>query len=316
MKKKRILILILQIVIVLGSLFMLMNYTNNRIKPTEVFIYNTNIDDITRPLTAKDIKKVTVPAEAISKNFIKDESEIIGKHVDGKVSAGQYIYNNQLISYEDVDVFKNLDMSKYRKISLPITYEEAFAGNLKRGDLLDLMYIGKGSKDPIDENDTGGPFTYSKVFMQDVLVYSVNDADGYQYLDRSSRLAGYDENKEEISTDVGSSGDLAIVTFAVTLEQAEQIEARANTGHIRFVGRFEESVSYNTLGYVMGDYGKVFSGQGFAETDDLRIQEDDFDEIFIEIEEEETEEEEEDKEETETEEEKEDKNKKDKKKGN
>ena len=55
-----------------------------------------------------------------------------------------------------------------------------------------------------------------------------------------------------------------------------------NSGQIRFVGRFNDSESYNTLGYVLGDYGKVFSGQGFAETDNLLIEEDDFDIIELE----------------------------------
>ena len=116
--------------------------------------------------------------------------------------------------------------------------------------------------------------------MQDVLVYSVNSADGYKYIDHSQRLPGYDESKEEISAEV-DSGDLAIITFAVTLEQAEQIEARRKTGQISFLGRFDDSKSYNTLGYVLGNYQKVFSGQGFAETDNLMIEEDDFDEIDL-----------------------------------
>lgn len=289
MKKKRMIILILQIVIVLLSVFMIMRYTNRKISPTEVYIYTRNIDDPSLPLGKEDIKKVVVPAEAISKDFARSEDEIIGKHVDAKVFAGQYVYRSQLVEREDVDVFATMDMSKYRKISLPISYVDAFAGNIKRGDTVDLVYTGSGTgagsfnDDEEEEFSIGGNsgFTYSKVFMQDVLVYSVNSADGYKYIDHSQRLPGYDESKEEISAEATSSGDLAIITFAVTLEQAEQIEARRKTGQISFLGRFDDSKSYNTLGYVLGNYQKVFSGQGFAETDNLMIEEDSFDEIDL-----------------------------------
>lgn len=283
MKKKRTIILILQVIIVLASVFMIMRYTNNKISPTEVFVYTKNINDVSIPLTKKDIKKVTVPAEAITKDFARKEEDIIGKHVDGKVSAGQFIYNSQLVEQEDVDIFATMDLSKYRKISLPINYVNAFAGQIKKGDTIDLMYVGQGSKNSKDneDEDSGGSFTYSKVFMQDVLVYSVNDAKGFEYKDHSQRDATYEEGKEEISTETEQSGDLAIITLAVTLDQAEQIETRLNNGQIKFVGRFNDSKNYNTLGYVLGNYGKVFSGKGFAETDNLMIEEDDFDIIDI-----------------------------------
>ena len=288
MKKKRMIILILQIVIVLLSVFMIMRYTNRKISPTEVYIYTRNIDDPSLPLGKEDVKKVVVPAEAISKDFVRSEDEIIGKHVDAKVFAGQYVYRSQLVERENVDVFATMDMSKYRKISLPISYVDAFAGNIKKGDTVDLVYTGSGTgagnfNDDEEEFSIGGNsgFTYSKVFMQDVLVYSVNSADGYKYIDHSQRLPGYDESKEEVSAEATSSGDLAIITFAVTLEQAEQIEARMRTGQISFLGRFDDSKSYNTLGYVLGNYQKVFSGQGFAETDNLMIEEDSFDEIDL-----------------------------------
>lgn len=282
MRKKRVIVLSLQIVVILVSVFLIMNYTNSLIKPTEVFVYTRDIADVSQPLKASDIKKVKVPASAVSKDFAKNEKDIIGKHVDSKVKAGQYVYKSQLIDHEEVDVFATMDLSKYRKISLPISYVDGFSGNIKRGDKIDLVYIGGGTKEATEDDisSEGGNFTYAKVFLQDVLVYSVNRADGYKFVDHSQVVPGFGEDNEAI--DVEDPGSLDIITLVVTLEQAEEIQARMAAGTIKFLGRFDDSKSYNTLGYVLGNYDKIHSGPGFAETDNLMIEEDDFDLIEVE----------------------------------
>jgi len=283
LKKKRLVILFLQICIVLISAFMIIKFANSKIRPIEVFVYSRDIEDFSIPLKAGDVKKVEVPAEAVSKDFARKGKDIVGKYLDSKVSAGQYVYNSQLVEKEDIDIFKTLDLSKYRKISLPITYVDAFAGNIKKGDKIDLVYVGQDSKETTDsvesgqsEEQSGGDFTYSKVFLQNVPVYSVSNEDGYKFVDHSDKIQGYEESKEKVDTEK-DSGSLGIITLAVTLDQAEQIEARVNAGKIKFIGRFPGSKDYNTLGYVLGNYGKVFSGKGSAETDNLTIEEDDFD---------------------------------------
>lgn len=279
MKKKRIIILILQIVLILGSVYMLSNYTKNQVKPTEVYVYSRNISDVSNALTESDIKKVVIPKSAVTKDFALNKDEIINMHVDSKVKEGQYIYKNQLITLEEVDIFETLDMSMYRKISLPISFVDGFSGNVKRGDKIDLVFTGKGSKTAEDGRGQQD-FNYSKVFLQDILVYSVNTDDGYKFIDHSDYTINNYDDKEEIS--VSGKQKIETITLAVTLEDAEEIEARTNTGKVRFLGRFEGSKSYNTLGYVLGDYEKVFSGQGFAETDRIIIEEDDFDIINLE----------------------------------
>lgn len=280
MRKKRIIVLTLQIIVILISVFLLTSYTNNQIKLTEVFVYTKNISDVSQPLKAGDVKKIKIPVKAVTKDFAVNEEDIVGKHVDSKVKAGQYVYKSQLVTLEEVDVFQTMDLSKHRKISLPISFVDGFSGNIKRGDKVDLVYIGGGSKESDDSDGGSMNFSYSKVFMQDVLVYSVNRGDGYKFVDHSQRIPGYGEDKEDIDV-VESGGSLDIITLAVTLEQAEEIETRMAAGQIRFLGRFDDSESYNTLGYVLGNYGKVFSGPGFAETDNLMIEEDDFDIIEI-----------------------------------
>lgn len=270
MKKKRIMVLILQLVLVGVSVFLMLNYVNGRIEPIDVFIYNADFVNSTKEITSEDVRVIQVPREAVSNAFALSEEDVVGKYVDGTVKEGQYIYKSQLIEKKEVDAFNDIDLSRMRKISLPISHESAFAGDIRKGDTLDLMYVGNGSAPESDDNDgisSGGSFTYSKVFMSDVLVYSVTSSEGSTYVSNNETLEEGDDGTRE----------LGLITLAVTLEEAEQIQARRNTGQIRFVGRFDESVNYDTLGYVMGEYGKIFSGKAYAETDELEIVEDDFD---------------------------------------
>jgi pilus assembly protein CpaB len=270
MKKKRVIILALQLILVAASIYLMLNFVNDKVEPVEVFIYNTNIENSNQQIGATDIKKIEVPAEAVTKAFVFKKEEALGKYVNGPVEQGQYVYKSQLIGEEEKDIFDEIDLTKLRKISFPVSYEEAFSGEIERGDSIDLLYVGTGVA-PEDENGNEEDFTYSKVFMGDVLVYSVTSSDGYKYTPQDNPPQDQEESVE-----------LGIITLAVTLEQAEQIQARLNTGQVKFVGRFDESKSYNTLGYVMGNYGKIFSGEAYAETDELKIVEDEFQKVITE----------------------------------
>jgi hypothetical protein len=42
-------------------------------------------------------------------------------------------------------------------------------------------------------------------------------------------------------------------------------------GEIVFVKRFEESETHETLGFVMGEYGKLFAGNANAETGNIQV---------------------------------------------
>lgn len=263
MKKKRRIVLLIQIILVVLSVFLLIQYTNKQVELTDVYVYSRDINDVSDKLTKEDVKKVSIPITAISKDFALKEEEIVGKHVDSKVRAGQYVYKNQLIELDEVDVFETMDLSEYRKISLPISFVDGFAGNIKRGDRVDLVYTGEGLK--VDEESLEDKeYKYSKVFMQDVLVYSVNTDDGFKFVDRSQYTPNaFDEDEEEEIDD----SEIATITLAVTLEQAEEIEVRTNAGIVRFLGRFNESESYETLGYTIGEYDEIQSGQGCGEVE-------------------------------------------------
>lgn len=276
MKRKRTLILIAQIVITLLVGVFLFSTTNKQLESEKVFVYDLTIDELNRPLAEEDIKEVSIPKRAITKEMETNKDNIIGKYIDRKVTKGHTVYKDQLVELEDVDVFETMDLTDKRKISLPISYVDGLSGNLKKGDKVDLAYVGAGQAEK-------GEFRYGKVFMQNLPVWSINTGDGFRYVDKSSETTESYIAEEKIDAQSGE-GELAVITLAVTLDQLEEIKARESAGTISFVGRFDDSESYDSMGFVLGDYEKIFSGQGYAETGRVEINKNDFDEVFKEVE--------------------------------
>lgn len=277
MKKKKTIALILQIVITVAFIFSSYQYVQKTVADTPVYMFTRNISKNTQ-IGEDDVKVVNIPKKALSNKNVFKKEDIVGKYVNTDVFAGNLAYKNQIIDEGEIEIFEKLDLTKMRKISLPVNYLESFGGDLRRGDRVDLAYIGTGSK-KLDEFGEQEQFTYSKTFLQDVLVWNVVTGDGYKYVPKNqyskTELAAETEKYEggekiEISP---NEGELKIVTLMVTLEQAEEINARLNTGKIRLIGRFDESESYETLGYVLGDYGKIFTGSANVETSRTTINE-------------------------------------------
>lgn len=267
MKKKRTIMLFLQLALLIGCVFTFYSYVQKEVQPTKVYQYVNTLD-------VNDAVKVMVteiPAKAVKDGMLlvndkNKQKDIESKVANTKVFKGHYVYNEQLSKPSEIDVFKTIDLSKYRKISLPITYVEGFGGDVKRGDKVDLVFTGQGEKED-DGTGLAKEFQYSKTFLQDVLVYSVTTDTGYRFDDHSAKAEGeVEEGGENISTS-GSAEDLAVITVAVTLDQVEEIQTRKAVGTISFASRFEENQSYETLGFVVGDYEKIFSGTANAETD-------------------------------------------------
>lgn len=277
MKKKKTIALILQIAITIAFVFSSYQYVQRTVADTPAYVFTHNISKNTQ-IGKDDVKVVNIPKKALSKNNIFKKEDIIGKYVNTDVYAGNLAYRDQIIDEGEIEIFEKLDLTKMRKISLPINYLEGFGGDLRRGDRVDIAYVGTGSK---QTDDFGGTedFTYSKVFLQDVLVWNVTTGDGYKFVPKNqyskTELTAKTEEYEggekiEVSP---NEGELKVVTLMVTLEQAEEINARLNTGKIKLIGRFDESESYETLGYVLGEYGKIFTGNANVETSKATINE-------------------------------------------
>lgn len=230
-------------------------FTQNQIAPTEVYTYSRDIS-VNTVLQENDLIKKYIPKDAVTKDMITDKSQAVGKAISTKVYPGEYVIKQKLIEAKDIDPFEQIDLSNYRKISVPIEMSDAVGGNIKKGDKVDLAFVGES------ESAVGKEFTYSKVFLQDVLVYNVVDDDGKKYIDQSEGTSTIvDENGEVVE-----SGSLAVVTLAVTGDQAEEIGARLEKGKIKILGRFDESVDSSTAGYTLGEYDSVVSQPANPET--------------------------------------------------
>lgn len=262
MKRKRTIILALQLLLVVVTAWSFVNYVQKEVQPVTAYVFARDMDANTQ-ITEADIRAVTVPAKALSNEFALKKEDIVGKYAASKVYANTFVYKKQLAEEGEVDPFESMDLSKYRKISLPISYVDGFGGNIKRGDRVDLIFTGSGTKK--GEDGTEQRFEYAKVFLQDVLVYNVTTGEGLPYIDKTENYEQTQSSGEKIDT-TANSGDLAVVTLAVTLDQAEEIAARLNAGQIRLVARFDEHQSYETLGFVLGEYSKIFTAPANVET--------------------------------------------------
>lgn len=272
MKKKRGLMIGVQVALVVGFSFSFYQYVQNEVQPKEVYVFNKDLD-VNTQVTKDDLTKVTIPAKAITTDFALEGKEIVGKYVTTKTFANQFVYEQQLVEKEEVDPFDSMDMSKLRKISLPVTYLDSFAGDIERGDKVDLVFTGAGVKKSAQGEEE---FQYSKVFLQNVYVYNVATEDGFKFESHANRVKGEtvgDAKGEDIDTS-GDESEIGVVTVAVTLDQAEEITARLNSGQVRLLGRFNDNQSYETLGYVVGEFGKVFAEKANAETGRATINED------------------------------------------
>lgn len=234
-------------------------YTNTTIEPVTAYEFARDIPVNTK-IDSTDLKQVKIPKSAVQDNMVLNPKDIVGKYNNTKVYNGEYVMKKNLVKKEDVDPFESIDLTKLRLITIPANYETALGGDIQRGDRIDLIYVGKESKG--DKN-----FTYAKTIMKDVLVYATNTDDGYEYVNKAQNVKGETyESGQDIDDTSGDNGGLGSVTLAVTLQQAEEISSRIQTGKIQIIGRFDQSQDYDTTGYVNGDYEKVFSGTANAET--------------------------------------------------
>lgn len=283
--KKKIVILLIQLFAIVLFVISYKSYTDTIMKPIEVFMFSRNIEEGTK-ITEKDIVIGTVSSTNYNSSMIlsSDASSIIGRYTTTKVFSSNYCYVEQFGDLNETDSFSSLDLSNARIISLPVDMLNDSGGYLGEGDKIDLIFSGQGESTIVnvnsqnDENggssSSGEAFYYSKVFMQDLIVYKVINNTGYKYLPKTNRFNGQaPENVDSILSGGGEidSGSIGAVLLIVTPEQAEQLKTRQQVGTINILKRFDESETHETLGYVLGNYGKVFSGNANAETGSLQI---------------------------------------------
>lgn len=267
MDAKKVSVLV-QVAFVLATAGGFYTYTRSQTQPTNVLVFNKELPANTK-IQSNDLKQITIPKSATkSQKFITDPAKIENKVVSTRVFPGEFVTDNKIVEDNKKDPFESMDLSKYRKISLPIDYVTGMGGNLKRGDKVDLIYIGEeqGSSKGVTTK-----YNYTKTFLQDVVVYSVTTDDGFKYQDRTHGNKGENSNDSQTNgkniSNGGTDGRLSTITLAVTSDQAEQITARMKHGAIRIIGRFDNSSNQNTRGYVIGNGAdkSIYSGYSVAE---------------------------------------------------
>lgn len=274
-RNKKFIMLILQLGLMLMFVIGTYSFSQKELVPTDVYVYTKKINK-NAELEVSDFKKIQIPGDAVKKGFLTDKEfeEIKNGNMVAttNVEAGQYVYKSQIGPSDKVDPFEKLDLSKYRKISIPVSYETAVSGEIKKGDKIDLAYINEVTSSNANGEETG---VYSTIFMQSVLVHSVTTKDGFEFVGhaqvKKSQLSDESSTNEEISSSVDYEEAIALVTVAVPITEAEEILARMNTGEIQIVGRFDESTDSDTPGYYIETDGAtpLFSGNKQVENSNV-----------------------------------------------
>lgn len=242
-------------------------YMQKELSPATVYVYKNGITKNSE-IEMSDLTTRTIPSKAKDSNFLSQKD--IEKIKQGimvaatDVEPGQYAYSNQVKEGKKIDPFETMDLTNYRKITIPVSYETSVAGEIEKGDKVDLVFVGDA------ENTENG--SYAKTIMQDVLIYSVTTGEGFEYVSHShmKKSETYVAASEEGSSDIAAEDMAAptLVTLAVPLNQAEELLARLEKGSIKILGRFEESEDINSPGFVFGglNSGLIFAGEKNVET--------------------------------------------------
>lgn len=236
MKKKNVLIFILQLVLLFSFCIGLFYYLKAENHPKTVYMFKQNIAANTL-ITSDDVYATTLPASAVSNSFaLKD---IVNKYTNTQVYSNTIVYTQQLTTKDNIDPFAKMDMTKYRKVSIPISFTNGIAGDLKKGDKIDVVYTAT------THDSSNNQIIASKTVLQNISVFSVNTDSGNTY-SKSSTSSTSSGTKID-TTD--SSAKLSTVTLLVTLDQDEQIATYLKAGSISLAGRLSGSKNYSTLGF-------------------------------------------------------------------
>lgn len=268
--KRRTITFVIEIIALFAFVFIFIKFSSDKIRPDQIFAYSRNM---TQGEKIEESDLISIPISNVTRTtdmvLISDYADIVGKYVAADTFVNNIVYRSQLTDVDETTSIMLQDLSNKVMISIPIDYVEGLAGNLKAGDKIDLMYTGSGS---VSDGENDNEFTYSKVFLRDIQVYNINTGDGYQFVDHSTIFEAEVETASETNNMLElTSSEPASITLILTPSQAEQLAARRATGTVKILKRFDETQTHETLGFVIGNYGKVFTGNANAETANLQV---------------------------------------------
>lgn len=270
--KKRIVSLTLQLIVLAIFVLTIFKYNSDKINPRQVFAYASNLEAGTR-ITESDLIRVPISSMTVTTDMVPadDYASIVGRYLKTDVFVNTLAYTQQLADTNSTGMLASLDLSNSVLISLPLDMIESLAGDIEAGDYVDLLFKSQGAAESAQGSEN--EFYYAKIFMRNLPVYQVNTTDGYKWVSRADMtVTDVNANPSEAGELTGNeSGEMGSITLVVTPEQFEQIEARRLAGEIKIAKRFDETQNHETLGFVIGNYGKIFSGNANAETGNLQI---------------------------------------------
>lgn len=251
--------LLIDAIVIISLVFLLQNYIDTKVDEVVVYRFTQNLPANIK-IEEKNIEAVSIPSRGVNENIIRDSSELVGKYTSGKVYKGQLVDNRYVVEAGREDALSNVsaeDQKKLRKISLPADMISTWGGSIEKGDRVDLAFIGKVTSKNLISGEKGEEVDYTKVFLQNVLVYDVLSSSGSSYIkpeDRPDIIVDPEnpEAAEVLKAEIANRSDIETVILAVTIQQYEEILARQQVGEVVMVGRFEGSESVVTDGFAMG----------------------------------------------------------------
>ncbi len=245
--------LVIDAVIVLGLIFMINKYVENKVGEVEVYRF---LETVAPGIQIKEhhVEVVKIPEKGVNDGVIlASEQPVVGLFANEKIYKGDYASENRLVKDNQADPLAFVDekeIGKLRKIAIPADILSTFGGDISKGERIDLMFTGTTKE--------GEQVSYSKVFMQNVLVYDVLSSGGASYIKPKDRAPveidpENPEAAELAEAEMNLRKDIAMVILAVTIEQYEEIVARQKVGTVSIVGRFDRSESYETRGFATGE---------------------------------------------------------------
>lgn len=261
--------LVLNILLILGAVVVINTYIKRTLDEVVVYKYTTSLPRDTQ-ISENNIVAVKVSGKSITKDAITDKSQVVDKFTATEVYEGEIVDSRKIVAEGQINPLSALpeeESSKMRKISIPVDLLSTWGGSICKGERVDLSYtgnLGSGSS-------TG---TYTKIFMQNVLVYDVLSSSAESYIKPEDRPAITIDPKSENAAELAEAemrrrSDLVMAILAVTPEQYEEIKNRQSTGEVSLVGRFENSKNVETKGYSSDEVIKP-SSQGIYDVEDKK----------------------------------------------
>lgn len=247
--------LVLDVIVIVGVGLAINSYINAKTSEVVAYRYAKGIAPNTE-IKEADIVEEKISDKALNENIVTNPQEIIGMYTAGKVHEMELVDKRDLVKDGQENALAGMeakDVAKLRKITLPVDILSTWGGEIGRGDRVDLAFVGS-----VDSSQSSKKATYSKVFMQNVLVYDVLSSSGESYVKPSDRppIEIDPENPQaaEIAqAEMDRRKDIKSVVLAVTVDQFEEISARKKVGAIELVGKFDQSESYETSGFAINE---------------------------------------------------------------